>query len=227
MQLPEELSEASESAPNADVPRLASREETDDPEYWNRVYVEAGEEPPGWDLGGPNPELVWQLGNAVPKIVPGRVLVPGCGQGHDVVLLAAMGFDVVGVDVAPVAVERARQALEQLGLGGEVRLADFFGLGDVEAGSFDYVYEYTCFCAIHPDRRREYAETVRRVLKPGGQLIGCFYHHQREGGPPFDTTPEQVREAFAGLMDMRTLVVAQNSVERRQGAELWARFFRM
>jgi SAM-dependent methyltransferase len=214
----------SEAVP--EQPRLATRDETDDPAYWNQVYEEAGDESPGWDLGGPNPELVWQLGHAVPAIVPGRIVVPGCGQGHDVALLAAMGFEVLGVDVAPLAVARAGQALERLGLRGEVREADFFRLGDTHAGAFDYVYEYTCFCAIHPDRRREYAETVRRILKPGGQLIGCFYHHQKPGGPPFDTTPEQIRAAFGGLMELQQLTVAQNSVERRMGMELWARFFR-
>jgi len=207
------------------APRFASREETDDPEYWNQVYVEAGEDAPGWDLGGPNPELVWQLGHAIPALEAGRIVVPGCGYGHDVVLLAAMGFDVVGVDMAPAAVAKARQALDSAGLSGEVIEADFFDFARRFAGSFDYLYEYTCFCAIHPDRRREYAEAAHALLKPNGQVIGCFYHHQRPGGPPYDTPPESVRKAFHGLFDLRTLGVAQNSVERRAGAELWARFF--
>lgn len=208
-------------------PRNASREETDTAEYWDTIYRESEENRPGWDLGAPNPELVWQLENAVPELVPGRVLVPGCGYGHDLRLFAERGFEVTGVDLAPMAVAGARLLLEEAGVAGVVVEGDFFAIEPGEGADFDYIYEYTCFCAIHPTRRREYAEQAARLLRRGGQLIGCFYNHGNEGGPPFDTTAEAVRRAFEGLFEMRTLAFAQHSVDRRMGKELWARFVRV
>jgi methyl halide transferase len=53
---------------------------------WESAYV-LGETP--WDKGFASPPLSWflQLGQWLPA---GRVLVPGCGRGHDVRLLAGL-----------------------------------------------------------------------------------------------------------------------------------------
>ncbi len=220
------MKESESAQPTADPVRNATREETDRAEYWDQIYAEAEGDAPGWDLGGPNPELVWQLNHAQPRIEPCHVLVPGCGYGHDLVLFAERGFQAVGVDMAPLAVAGARARLDAAGLTADVLEQDIFQLDAQHHGRYDLLYEYTCFCAIHPERRREYAELAQRLLKPGGQLIGCFYHHRNPGGPPYDATPEQVRQAFDGLFEMRTLAYAQHSVERRREKELWARFWR-
>lgn len=42
-----------------------------------------------------------------------RALVPGCGRGYDVLLLSSLGYDVVGLDLSPVGVQRAREHAEQ------------------------------------------------------------------------------------------------------------------
>ena len=58
-----------------------------------------------WDTDEPDPNLV----AAVERfgIVPGRALDIGCGTGVHAMWLASRGFDVLGIDVAPRAVERA------------------------------------------------------------------------------------------------------------------------
>jgi hypothetical protein len=55
---------------------------------WNAAY-EGGETP--WDKGYASPPLIEFL-NFQP--ISGRVLVPGCGAGHDVRALAAEGAEV-------------------------------------------------------------------------------------------------------------------------------------
>src|ERR1700744_2226220 len=72
------------------------------PTDWEDQYRK-GETP--WDKGVPSPGLVDFL--AV-EMVSGRVLVPGCGLGHDVRALAATADEVVGLDLAASAVAAAR-----------------------------------------------------------------------------------------------------------------------
>ena len=59
--------------------------------------------------------------------------------------------------------------------------------------------EQTCFCAIHPSRRKEYETLVKAILKPGGKLIGLWFpldKHIDEGGPPYGTTIGEVKSVF-------------------------------
>jgi SAM-dependent methyltransferase len=186
--------------------------------YWNGIY--AAEGTPRWDLGHSAPPLLKWLES---RRLQGRALVPGCGFGHDARLLAERGLTVLGVDFAPLAHTRAREL--HAGVPGlEFSQADMFSLLPAQAASFDYVYEYTCFVAIEPARRAEYAKLLHGLLKPGGLLIGCFYNHGRPGGPPFDATREDVLKVFEPLFRIEKFEVSPHSIERRLGHELWAEF---
>ena len=68
------------------------RNPTPMPTDWEAQY-EKGETP--WEKGAPSPGLVDFLAT---EPVCGRVLVPGCGFGHDVRALAATAQEVVGLD---------------------------------------------------------------------------------------------------------------------------------
>ncbi len=205
-----------------DSPKDGSTEKVSTSGYWNAIYLE--QDSPGWNIGRPAPPLQYWLKHS--GAAPGRVCVPGCGYGHDVREFAAAGFEAVGVDFAPLAVERANE--QSRGAPGkfEFRQADIFELPNSERGRFDYLYEYTCFVAIDPRRRPEYVQLALELLKPGGMLIGCFYNHGREGGPPFDVTREQVLELYRPHFEIRKLEITPHSVERRQSHELWAEFVR-
>ncbi|MFQ5471210.1 MAG: methyltransferase domain-containing protein, partial [Gammaproteobacteria bacterium] len=78
----------------------------------------------GWDRGKVSPNLRYWLDNA--HLTPCRILVPGCGNGHEVVALAARGFDVVAIDIAPTPIDNLRKALDQQDLTAELVQADFF-----------------------------------------------------------------------------------------------------
>lgn len=185
--------------------------------FWNAIYEE--QESPRWNIGIAPSLLNW-LAESTAK--PGRVLLPGCGYGHDAALFAEHGFDVVAVDFAPLAIERAKQL--HAGARVDWRCVDIFELPRTEAGAFDYFYEYTSLVAIPPARRPDYAKLAHELLKPGGLLIGCFYNHGREGGPPFDVTREEVESLFGPHFKIRKLEVTPHSIERRQGHELWVEF---
>lgn len=185
---------------------------------WNRIYAE--EARPGWDMDGPTPliaELLEDLG-ADARLAPGaRIAVPGCGFGHDAAELARRGFRVTAFDVAPLAIEGARA---RHGDAVDWRLADWF----TQADTFDAVFDHTCFVAMEPARRAEYAEATRRALVPGGLWLGAAFHDtgDREG-PPFAIA----REAMGALIEaagfrLRALQDAARSHPRRAGREfLW------
>src|SRR3712207_6007173 len=71
---------------------------------WNDSY--ASGEPLPWDTGTPDPLLVELIESGV--ISPGRTLEIGCGTGTNAIFLAQHGFDVLGIDISEVAVEKAR-----------------------------------------------------------------------------------------------------------------------
>ncbi|CAI2717875.1 methyltransferase domain-containing protein [Nitrospina watsonii] len=170
-----------------------------------------------WDLGEVAPPFVrlWEEG----RITPGRMIVPGCGQGHEVKFFADKGMDVTAVDVAPGAVERLRTHLKNAGVDARVVHADFFSLNGKHDARYDVFLEQTFFCAIHPHRRADYADTAHRILKPGGVLAGLFYETGEQGGPPFNTTADDILHHFGDRFTIRHLEKCDHSVERRQGKE--------
>lgn len=169
---------------------------------WDQRYREGTDR---WELGRAAPplELALRSDPRVPR-PPGRVLVPGCGRGHEAALLKTLGFEAIGLDVSGEALMEARRihGLDD----GQLRWlqADLFdrlaleraGLG---AGSLAGVVEHTCFCAITPAQRPAYLAQMRHLLEPGGWLLGLFWCHSRPDGPPFGSDPRvlaaQIQEA--------------------------------
>lgn len=159
---------------------------------WNDRYAE-NDTP--WDKGAAHPVLRDMLARGA---LAGRVLVPGCGTGHDVRELAARGLEVVGLDIASLALDRARA---RPAAGSEsYQLGDLFHGPERWRGFFDGVFEHTCFCAIDPARRPDYVSAVAEVLKPGGRLLAVFFvNPDHDGtGPPFGCSPEELDTLFAG-----------------------------
>lgn len=157
---------------------------------WESLYSR-GETP--WDKGAASPGLLDFLA-AQPDLKPGRVLVPGCGLGHDARLWSEAGFDVTGLDLAPTAVRVAQ------GRTGRGRLrfvcGNFFEHRDPRG--FDVVFEHTLFCAIPLEHRSAYVDAVMRLLRPGGHFVAVHYMNPRDpSGPPFGVTRSELLERFA------------------------------
>jgi methyl halide transferase len=172
-----------------------------------------------WEKGAPHPGLVAFLRR---EPVRGRVLVPGCGYGHDVRALAATADEVVGLDIAPSAVRRAKaHAL----VGGESYLvADLFALPRSLRGTFDWVFEHTCFCAIPPARRPDYVQAVADALQPEGHLLAIFYLDPGldpgESGPPFGVAPAEIDRLFGHRFEVVREWRPADTHPGREGREL-------
>ena len=84
-----------------------------------------------------------------------------------------------------------------------------------------YVLEYTCMCAIDPARRAEYADLVRRLLKPEGMYVDlAFPLDGRKGGPPFAVSTAEILDLFQAR-GFRLLWREKpvDSIPRRRNAE--------
>jgi SAM-dependent methyltransferase len=181
---------------------------------WEERY-RAGDTP--WEKGSPAPPLVeWMASHEI----RGRVLVPGCGAGHDVRALARAGANPVGIDIAPSAI---RQADTHPRAGAEhYEIADLFALPGHLIGAFDWVFEHTCFCAIEPARRPDYVAGVVAALKPQGRLLAIFYidpDHDGDG-PPFRVSREDIERLFDGSFTEITSYVPHRAHPGREGREL-------
>ncbi len=161
------------------------------PDKWEADYQGRTD---GWDLAGPTPALKHLADTG--RFAPGRMLVPCAGRGHDAREFARHGFDVTAVDFSPSAVREMRR-LADPDAPIEPLQQDMFKLPRAMDGVFDYVLQYTCFCAIDPTRRGDYADVVSRVLKPGGVYIDlAFPLDNRPGGPPFAVSEQEIIDLF-------------------------------
>ncbi len=168
-----------------------------------------------WDRGEPSPALVDFFER---HEITGRVLVPGCGVGHDVAFLVSRGLDAVGLDIAPTAIERAKARYPEL--------AERFVLGDLFElkAPFDAVVEHTCLCALPPEWREKYREAVVGLLKPGGRLIGVFFINpemdEGETGPPFGISEAELKALLALRFELVESYVPVSAYPGREGREM-------
>ncbi len=167
-----------------------------------------------WDKGTPSPPLVeWLQRNKL----AGRVLVPGCGVGHDVAHLISHGIDAIGLDISATAIQRAKERYPEL--------AERFVCADLfqYRGQFDAVIEHTCLCALHPEWRGRYRDAVISVLKPGGLLIGVFFINPEmdpgETGPPFGISMDELTALFKPRFEIIESHVPEAAFPGREGRE--------
>lgn len=156
---------------------------------WERRYRDGRT---AWDRGGLSPALRhWLDAGLVPR---GRVLVPGCGNGHEVAELVRAGCHVTAVDIAAQPVMRLMRELADLGLHANVVQADLLHWRPAEP--FDAIYEQTCLCAFDPAHWRAYEQRIADWLLPGGILFALFMRTGRDGGPPYDCPLPDMRALF-------------------------------
>ena len=193
------------------------------PVDWQSAW-RAGRTP--WDAGTSPPALRKLLERGV--VPSGRVLVPGCGTGYDLAALAHADREVVGIDVS----EEARDAFTAAhgSLPGEVvyEVADFFAYRS--PAGFDFVWDYTFFCALDPERRPTWADAMKRLVKPNGVLATLLFPYEdpvsgREG-PPWPVNATMVERLLGSSFEVLEVREEEETHPGREGKErlaLWRR----
>jgi arsenite methyltransferase len=147
-------------------------------------------------LQGYNPDADLGLGCGLPtefaKIKEGDTVVDlGSGAGNDCFVARSIVGEsgkVIGVDMTPIMVERARANAEKLHLNNvEFRLGEIENL-PVQSGTVDVVVS-NCVLNLVPDKKQALSETFR-ILKNGG-------HFSVSDIVTYDDIPEGLRKEAA------------------------------
>eukprot|EP00892_Ulva_mutabilis_P009053 jgi/Ulvmu1/651/UM010_0022.1 len=160
-------------------------------------------------------------------------VVPGCGRGYDLVTFAKHGASkVVGFEISEsaAAVARAYTAAQPDSAAADVsvEVADWLdpSSGSASDVTFDVGYDYTFFCALHPDMRRAWAEGWARRLRSGGTLLALAFPIEEKGreGPPWPLQVSDYEEALVPCgfrcIKLEPVVPEKATQPKRAGREI-------
>ena len=164
---------------------------------WNLPYLFGR---PHWDTGVTPPELIELVeGGTVP---PGRALDIGCGTGTNAIYLARRGFEVVGTDIARLAIRRARRKAREAGASVSFYAGEAIKLGTSAGppigGPFDLAVDIGCFHAVQSGHRPAYGTMLRRVLREGGYYLLYAWGPRKLLGRAVGLNPDETEALLAG-----------------------------
>ena len=155
-----------------------------------------------------------------------QVFVPMCGKTRDMLWLAGLGHSIVGVELAPVAVEAffadagipySAHAHGAMTLYASERIrifcGDFFALDAQDLSGTAGVFDRGALVALPPPLRARYVEHLLDVLPVGTAilLLTIEYEQTRVAGPPFAVLPDEVAGRFGARCNIECLETAEVS----------------
>ena len=170
-----------------------------------------------WDIGRPQPAVV-RLAGAGELVEP--ILDVGCGSGEHALLAATTGLRVTGLDISPLAIERARAKARQRGVLVDFIVGDVLALDAVERLDPPYrtVIDIGCFHTFANADRPVYASSLASVVEPGGVLhLLCFSEHTPGNDGPRRVTQAELRQTFS-----RDWVVDRIEADTFSVSNLWS-----
>lgn len=162
--------------------------------FWDDKYSQSA------DLYGTEPNLYFK--EKIRELPPGKILIPGEGEGRQAMYAARMGWEVTAFDMSEVARQHALEKAKILELPVNYQLS--------KAEDFNYEKEvYDCVALIYfhlpPALRIETHQRIANTVKPGGYLIVEAFHPKQlaysSGGPKNKEmfyTAEMLNSNFAG-----------------------------
>ena len=174
---------------------------------------------PPWDIGRPQPEFV-RLADA--GELAGQVLDVGCGTGEQVMLAATHGAEAMGVDIAELAIQRARDKAAERGIHATFQVADAMHL-DRLGRKFDVITDSGLFHVFSDDERPPFVSSLRSALRPGGvYYMMCFSDRQPGDWGPRRVSKAEIRASFADGWSIRSIEPAQFDVAiESERAQAW------
>lgn len=155
-----------------------------------------------------------------------RVFVPLCGKSLDMIWLAEQGHEVIGIELARLAIEQffaennLQPTIQATPIGpsyraGNIELicGDIFDMGTQDLVGCTGVYDRAALVALPADMRQRYVQHVYAQLPDDyrGLLLTLDYDQDQMEGPPFSVGDEEVQILYAGhseavLIDRRGIL---------------------
>jgi len=187
-------------------------------DHFRQAYQE-GSAP--WDIGKPDFNLI-QTVTTLP-IHPCKALEIGCGTGDNAVWLTLQGFQVVGVDAAEIAIEKAHEKAANANAACAFVVLDFLN-SHVEGAPFGLAFDRGCFHVFDSDEdRTKFAEEVHRHLGDDGlwlSLIGNADEKRDSPGPP-QRTAREIANAVEPYFEILSLASSHFEVNLPYQPRAW------
>ncbi|HVN74052.1 MAG TPA: class I SAM-dependent methyltransferase [Methanoregula sp.] len=173
---------------------------------------------PPWDIGRPQKEFV---ALARQGEITGPVLDIGCGTGDNALFFAGEGYEVLGIDAAPAAIEKAqKKAAGRPGV--QFRVLDARDLPTLDR-TFGTVTDCGFFHTLSDEDRPGYVKNLESVLPSGGNyFMLCFSELEPGGYGPRRVTQAEIRDSFRDgwiIRYIRPAVFEANT--RAEGSRAW------
>jgi len=179
--------------------------------FWDERFEQAFTP---WDRAG-IPLALRRFVEKAPR--PLTTLIPGCGLGYEVALLAEAGWNVTAIDFSPAAVAAAYQTLGPLAE--HVVEADFFTFQPPRP--LELIYERAFLCALPPAMHGLIAARWAQLLPAGGLLAGFFFFGKTLSGPPFGIEPERLKVLLEPNFESIEECAVDDSIAVFAGKERW------
>ena len=155
---------------------------------------ESGDTP--WDIGKPDFNLIQTV--TTMAVEPCKALDIGCGTGDNSIWLAQKNFQVTGVDISEIAIEKAREKASNAKIKCTFMVIDFL-TNKIEGAPFGFAFDRGCFHSLSSDEERQsFAENVAAHLTKDGlwlSLVGNADEQRQGPGPPQRTARDIVNSA--------------------------------
>ncbi|WP_459546661.1 class I SAM-dependent methyltransferase [Nocardia sp. X0981] len=154
--------------------------------------------PPPWSIGEPQPELAALIEQGA---FHGDILDAGCGEAALSLYLAERGYTTVGLDLAPTAIERAREEAARRGLtNASFEVADITSFTGYD-GRFGTIVDSTLFHSIPVESRPGYLRSIARAAAPGASYFALVFDRAAipaaTGPGPAPVTADELRDVVS------------------------------
>ncbi|GAA1735596.1 hypothetical protein GCM10009809_33480 [Isoptericola hypogeus] len=153
----------------------------------------------------------------------GRALDLGCGRGQHTPELARRGWETVGVDVVPRAIEDARAAATA---GVTYVVGDVTELEEAGLGTFGFFLDVGCFQGLDAAQRTAEGRGVTALADPGATLLMLAFQPTRLRRLVEGVAQADVMAAFPAweLLDVRAADTAGLGWPMNRTRPQWYRF---
>ncbi len=158
-----------------------------------KVFEEMYKGVPPWEIDGPQSEIVHLAEHGE---ISSAVLDVGCGTGENALYLAEIGFEVVGIDIIPTAIEKALSKAKARSSAPTFLVWDALDLQHLQR-RFNTIIDSGFFHVLPDKKSPVFVKGLASVLNPGGTyFVMCFSEHEPGSWGPRRVTRAQIRESF-------------------------------